>query len=104
VTAKNYKEFDKSCPRGSAGRLHVSKVLGFCEMAGTLAYYGALNEDLFFDSGFHFWFNWEKLEPIVIGWQEASNDRFVWDTTVWFANRMKAWWQSHTRPKALSKS
>jgi hypothetical protein len=72
-------------------------------MAGTLAYYRALNEDLFFDSGFHFWFNWEKLEPIVLDWQKAMKDPFVWDTTVWFANRMKRWWRKNTRLKASNK-
>jgi hypothetical protein len=65
LTGKNYEEFDRSYPRGSPGRLHVTRVLGFYEMAGTLGYHGALNEDLFFDLGFGFWFNWEKLEPIV---------------------------------------
>jgi hypothetical protein len=103
VMPKSYEEFETSYPRGSTGRLHVTRLLGFYEMAGTLAYYRALSEDLFFDSGFQFWFNWEKLEPIVLDWQKAIKDPFAWDTTVWFANRMKRWWRKNTKLKASKK-
>ena len=98
-SAKTYDEFEKSCPKGSAERAHVSNVLSFYELAGTLAYNKVLNEDLFFDIGFHFWFNWEKLGPIIQGWQKAMNDAWIWDTTTWFANRMKTWWKKHPHPK-----
>jgi hypothetical protein len=100
---KSYEEFETSYPRGSTGRLHVTRLLGFYEMAGTLAYYKALNEDLFFDSGFQFWVNWEKLEPIVLDWRKVTNDPFIWDTAVWFASQMKRWRPRHRKPKASRK-
>lgn len=98
-SAKTYQEFEEKCPKGSIERAHVSNVLSFYELAGTLAYNKVLNEDLFFDLGFHFWFNWQKLEPIIQGWQQSMNDAWIWDTTTWFANRMKKWWKKHPRPK-----
>lgn len=106
LASKSYEEFEKDCPKGSTERAHVSNVLSFYELAGTLDYYGLLSEDLFFDFGFHFWFNWEKLGPIIGGWQKALNDEWVWDTTTWFANRMKEWWKKHPSPKThqLSKT
>lgn len=98
-SAQTYDEFEKKCPKGSAERAHVSNVLSFYELAGTLAFNKALNEDMFFDFGFQFWSNWEKLGPIIREWQQAMNDPWIWDTTTWFANRMKAWWKKHPHPK-----
>ncbi len=73
--------------------------MSFYELGGTLAYYGLLSEDLFFDHGFGFWWVWQKMESVVLGWQKALNDEFAWDTTRWFAGRMKAWWKKHPKPK-----
>ncbi|HZY93630.1 MAG TPA: hypothetical protein VFE98_02075 [Candidatus Bathyarchaeia archaeon] len=98
-SAKTYDEFEEKCPKGSTERAHVSNVLSFYELAGTLDYYKLLSEDLFFDFGFQFWFNWEKLEPIIDGWRKRMKDEWIWDTTTWFANRMKAWWKKRPYPK-----
>ena len=98
-SAKTYDEFEEKCPKGSIERAHVSSVLSFYELAGTLDYYKLLSEDLFFDFGFQFWFNWEKLEPIIDGWRKMMKDEWIWDTTAWFANRMKVWWKKHPYPK-----
>lgn len=103
-SARDYDEFIQKHPKGGEEYENVRRLLRFYELAGTLDYYGLLSEDLFFDHGFGFWWVWEKMEPVVLGWQKAIKDEFAWDTTRWFATRMKAWWKKHPKPKTTTAS
>ncbi len=97
-SAKDYDEFIKKFPMGSLEYGRVLNILGFFETAGTLVSHGLLNEDLFFDLSFGLQPIWEKVAPIIPGWQKAASPA-LWENVVWLANRGEAWWKKVWKPK-----
>ena len=63
----SYEEYKEKYPVGSERHRHLSMFLSFMEFVGVLVKYEVINEDLVFDL---FPFAWEKVEPIVRGWQK----------------------------------
>lgn len=89
-SAKDYAEFVEKYPHGSKEGGQVSAVLGFFETAGVLVSHGVLNEDLFFDLSFGIDPVWEKLGPILPGWQRATMPA-LWENAIWLHKRYKTW-------------
>jgi hypothetical protein len=50
---------------GSQENAWIRQVSGYWEMAASLVLRGALNEDLFFDSGGELWFTLSKVHPFL---------------------------------------
>jgi hypothetical protein len=95
-SAKDYKEFQKKYPNGSAGENHFSRIISSFELAGVLVSQGLLSEDLYFDmSGIGF--IWPRLEKIVSGMRKEM-DESLWENAVWLANRQKQWRKEVWRP------
>lgn len=95
-SAKDFKEFKTKYPMHSAGAEHVSRILTEYEVAGALVSHGLLNENLYFDvSGIGF--AWEKLGPIIAGWQKEAGPQ-LWENAVWLAARHKKWLKNVWKP------
>lgn len=89
-SAKDYAEFAQKYPPGSEGLQNVSMVLGFFETAGVLISHGLLNEGLFYDLSFGIDPVWEKVGPILPGWQKATMPA-LWENAIWLRRRYVAW-------------
>lgn len=95
--ASNYDEFMKKYPRGSRENGMVSSLLGFFETSGVLMSHGLLNEDLFFDLSFGIDPVWDKLGPIVSGFQKEFGPA-LWENAVWLYNRYRDWQKDVWKP------
>lgn len=95
-SAKDFKEFKKKYPMGSAGNNNFGMILTSFEMAGVLVSNGALNEDLYFDMS-PIGFMWPRIEKIVAGMRKEM-DESLWENAVWLAQRQKAWHKEVWRP------
>lgn len=102
-SAEDYDEFIKKYPRGSLENQRVTSILGFFETAGVLVSRGLLNEDLFFDLSFGLQPVWEKIAPIIPGWQKAAGPA-LWENVVWLANRYDTWSKTVWKPKVSALS
>lgn len=96
--ASDYEEFKTKYPEGSVEYAHVTTLLGFFETVGVLVTHGLLNEDLFFDLNFGLTPLWNKLGPIVSGWQKATSPA-LWENAVWLAKRNETWAKNTWRPR-----
>ena len=63
------------------------QVSGYWEMAASFVLRGALNEDLFFDSGTEMWFTLAKLYPFLKEAREKTNLPFYFARTEELATR-----------------
>jgi len=97
--AKDFAEFDKNYPQGSDERWKVSTVLGFFETAGVLVWHGLLNADLFFDLSFGLEPVYQKVAPIIPGWQKQANAPALWENVQWLAERAETWNKTVWKPK-----
>ena len=102
-SAKDYNEFVGKYPVGSLEHARMTTILGFFELAGVLVSRGLLNEDLFFDLSFGLQPIWNKVAPIIPGWQKATSPA-LWENVVWLANRSEAWTKKVWKPKVRSTS
>lgn len=102
-SAKDYAEFKQKYPEGSVESQRVSRVLGFFETIGVLVSHGLLNEDLVFDLSFGLDPIWEKLGPILPGWQKATMPA-LWENAVWLQKRYVAWRKNVWKPGMKWKS
>lgn len=102
-SAKDYAEFKQKYPEGSVESQRVSRVLGFFETIGVLVSHGLLNEDLVFDLSFGLDPIWEKLGPILPGWQKATMPA-LWENAVWLHKRYVAWRKNVWKPGMKWKS
>ncbi len=57
--------------------------------AGILAFYGLLNENLFFDAS-AIEFVWKEIGQIIPGWQEEEPPT-LWENAAWQANHHQYW-------------
>lgn len=89
-SAKDYAEFEQKYPPGSEEAERVGMVLGFLETIGVLVSHGLLNENLVFDLSFGMDPVWEKLGPIIPGWQKATIPA-LWENAIWLHKRYVAW-------------
>jgi hypothetical protein len=102
-SAKDYAEFAEKYPHGSKESQQVGTVLGFFETAGVLVSHGLLNEDIFFDLSFGLDPVWEKLGPILPGWQKATMPA-LWENAIWLHRRYVAWRKNVWTPNLKWKS
>ncbi len=105
-SAKDYAEFQQKYPQGSEEAQRVGMVLGFFETIGVLVSHGLLNENLVFDLSFGLDPVWEKLGPIIPGWQKATMPA-LWENAIWLHKRYVAWrknvWTPGLKWKSRSK-
>ncbi len=97
-SANDYDAFIGKHPRGSIEYGRVLHILQFFETAGVLVSHGLLNEDLFLDLSFGLTPFWEKVAPIIPGWQKATSPA-LWENVVWLANRYETWRKKVWKPK-----
>lgn len=106
LEAKDYAEFIEKCPHGSKEGRQVGAVLGFFETIGVLVSHGLLNEDLVFDLSFGLDPVWEKVGPILPGWQKATMPA-LWENAIWLHKRYVAWrknvWTPNLKWKAAAR-
>jgi hypothetical protein len=100
-SAQDYDEFIKKYPRGSIEHGRMLNILGFFETVGVLVSRGLLNEDLFFDLSFGLEPVWEKVAPIIPGWQKAASPA-LWENVQWLANRSATWRKKVWKQKVKS--
>lgn len=96
-SAATYEEFAKKYPLGGAEYNDVTFVLGFYEILATLVTHELLNEDLFFDIGFGFQNIWDKVAPIIPGWQKAASP-VLWENYAWLVKRGQEWAKTEWTP------
>lgn len=101
--AKDYAEFAAKYPSGSKELQHVNTVLGFFETLGVLVSHKLVNEDLVFDLSFGLDPVWEKLGPIIPGWQKATTPA-LWENAVWLHKRYQTWQKKVWTPNLKWKS
>ncbi len=89
-SAKDYAEFAQKYPQGSEEAGRVGMVLGFFETIGVLVSHKLLHEDLVFDLSFGMDPVWEKLGPVIPGWQKATMPA-LWENAIWLHKRYVAW-------------
>jgi hypothetical protein len=63
-------EWEKHYPRGSDEDAYFRMVVTYWDMAAALVAHGALNQELFIESGLEFLFVWEKIKEIVPAWRD----------------------------------
>ncbi|HEV2035272.1 MAG TPA: hypothetical protein VGU71_13915 [Candidatus Dormibacteraeota bacterium] len=97
--AKDFAEFNKNYPKDSDERRKVSTVLGFFETAGVLVWHGLLNADLFFDLSFGLELVYQKVAPIIPGWQKQAKAPALWENVQWLAERAETWNKTVWKPK-----
>lgn len=102
-SAKDYAEFAQKYPPGSQEFQHVTTVLGFFETVGVLVSHGLLNEDVCHDQSFGIDLVWEKLGPILPGWQKATIPA-LWENAIWLRKRYLAWQKNVWKPNLKWKS
>lgn len=96
-SAKDYAEFAQKYPPGTQEFQHVTTRLGFFETVGVLVSHGLLSEDVFFDLSFGFDPTWERLGPILPGWQKATTPA-LWENAIWLHKRYLAWQKNVWKP------
>jgi hypothetical protein len=67
----------------------LRQVSGYWDMAASFVLRGALNEDLFFDSGAEMWFTLAKLYPFLKEAREKANSPFYFARVEKLATRTK---------------
>jgi len=97
--AKDFAEFNKNYPKSSDERQKVSTVLGFFETAGVLVWHGLLNADLFFDLSFGLELVYQKVAPIIPGWQKQAKAPALWENVQWLAEGAETWNKTVWKPK-----
>lgn len=96
-SAKDYPEFNEKYPTGSKEFQQVGTVLGFFETVGVLISHKLLDENVFFDLSFGFDPVWDKLGPIISGWQKATTPA-LWENAVWLHKRYLQWQKKVWKP------
>jgi len=95
-SARDYNEFKSKYPEGSKEHNYIGDILSSLETAGVLVSHGLLNENLYFDAS-GIGFIWEKLGPIIAGWQKEASPA-LWENAVWLAERQKQWSKKVWKP------
>ncbi len=78
----------------------LRQVTGYWEMAAALVLRGALNEDLFFDTGGELWFTLAKVYPYLKEFRDKANSPQVFERVEKLATRTK---QGRERLQAMMK-
>ncbi len=88
--ADSWDDFLQRYPKGSKGFDAFYAVGHFLELAGVLLKYGALNEDLFFET---FWFGpiWKNFEPLIKSMRRKFNEPSLEENFEYLYNRYLAW-------------
>jgi hypothetical protein len=63
---------------GSQENAWFRQVSGYWDMSASFVLRGALNEELFFDSGAELWFTFAKLQPFLKEVREKSNNPMLY--------------------------
>jgi hypothetical protein len=96
-SAADYDEFIRKYPAGSDGYDQVARLREFFETVGVMITHGLLDEDLFFDISYHIGPVWEKLGPVILGWQKKVNPA-IEENMAWLAKRYETWQKEVWKP------
>ncbi|HEV2225214.1 MAG TPA: hypothetical protein VGR56_00250 [Nitrososphaerales archaeon] len=95
--ASNYDEFITRYPPGSDGYDQVARLREFFETVGVMVTHGLLDENLFFDIGYHLSAVWERLGPVILDWQKKVNP-VIEENMAWLARRYELWQKEVWKP------
>ncbi|HSR54213.1 MAG TPA: hypothetical protein VLV83_25580 [Acidobacteriota bacterium] len=72
--ARNMAEFTQLCPSGSQTNAYFRMVVSYWDMTASFIRHGALNKELFFESGGEMLFVWIRVEPLLEEVRERFSD------------------------------
>jgi hypothetical protein len=91
----SFEEFRSKYPQGSKGAQLFERFTSRFELAGTLAEYGFLNENLYFDRYGSLQIEWEKSKPIIYGLRKEWNEPRFRENFELLAIKGKKWLENH---------
>ena len=91
---KTFDEFSKLCPPGSEPNASYRMVTTYWEMVASFLTSGALNSDLFYQSGRELLFTWERVRDIVPAIREAYKHQRELKNLEDAASAYISWWNT----------
>jgi hypothetical protein len=91
----SYEEFKSRYPHGSKGAQLFVRFTSKFELAGIVAEYGFLNENLYFDRYGALQIEWKKAKPIVYGLRKEWDEPRFRENFELLSTRGKEWLESH---------
>ena len=91
---KTFDEFSRLCPPGSEPNASYRMVTTYWEMVASFLTSGALNSELFYQSGRELLFTWERVRDIVPALREAYKHQRELKNLEEAATAYISWWNT----------
>ena len=91
---KTFDEFSKLCPPGSEANASYRMVTTYWEMVASFLTSGALNPELFYQSGRELLFTWERLRDVVPAIRETYQHQRELKNLEEAAAAYISWWNT----------
>lgn len=88
---KNEEDVMRLCPPGSRENAYMRMVLGYWEMAASIANRGLIDEDLFFENSGEQWGVWEQVKPVIGAWRAMFSSPKFLSNLEEQCKRLEAW-------------